>query len=316
MQIEDVVAATRGRPWASAGLPWVEDQLEGLHDRLQRVCHDWQLELEALHEGGVGVPVMDVCTPAGSVVLKLGHGADFAQQCRVLLAAGGDGFVRVLDHDEDLGALLLERLGAPLSVSTPDPVAQTMVLADLTSRTWRLPLTVAPPSPGTTKAHQLQELLARSSLRGGPFEDVLARAGQLAGDLAESPGETVVVHGDPHSLNALARGSTHALIDPDGFRCEPAYDLGVVLRDLAGPLQERAAKEGAAAASAWLVGLAHQVARRHGVDQERVLAWAFVERCTTGAYLHLLGYGDEAEQWLTTARLLLGHEASLGLAGA
>lgn len=316
MQVEDVVAATRARPWAGTGLAWGQQLLDGLAERLEQVCRTWDLRIEGMHDGGVGVPVLDVRSPGGSAVLKLGHGEGFAQQCRILLAADGDGFVRVLDHDADLEALLLERLGAPLATTTPDPVAQTMVLAELTSRTWRLPLTVAPAWPPETKARQLQDLLTTSALRGGPHEAVLARAGELAGQLADSTGEQVVVHGDPHSLNALARGGAHALIDPDGFRCEAAYDLGVVLRDLAGPLQDLARTQGSAAASAWLVDLAGQVSHRHGTDPSRVLAWAFVERCTTGAYLHLLGYADEADQWLTTAALLLGHEASLGLAGA
>lgn len=41
------------------------------------------------------------------------------------------------------------------------------------------------------------------------------------------------------------------------------------------------------------------------MDADRTLAWAFVERCTTGAYLHLLGYADEGEQGLTAAARLL-----------
>ena len=48
----------------------------------------------------------------------------------------------------------------------------------------------------------------------------------------------VVVHGDPHPANALlvrapraGAESGYAFVDPEGFLCEPAYDLGVVLRD-------------------------------------------------------------------------------------
>jgi streptomycin 6-kinase len=47
-----------------------------------------------------------------------------------------------------------------------------------------------------------------------------------------------VVHGDPHPGNALrgvepreGAGPGYVFVDPDGFLADPAYDLGVILRD-------------------------------------------------------------------------------------
>lgn len=43
-------------------------------------------------------------------------------------------------------------------------------------------------------------------------------------------GPIVVVHGDPHPANTLrapdGRGRGWVLVDPDGFRADPAYDAG------------------------------------------------------------------------------------------
>lgn len=309
VQIEDVVAHTLARPWADQA--WVTPVLAGLHERLADVCATWGLTIEGVHEGGVGVPVMAVRTASGvAAALKLGHGEGFAQQCRVLVAAGGVGYVRVLEHDTSethQSALLMERLGESLAHTTPDPAEQTRVLADLAATGWRLPVTLAPEAPAGDKARSLREFLARTPLRGGPHEPVLARADDLAAELERHPDpDVVLVHGDPHSLNALARpGAGHVLIDPDGFRGERAYDLGVVLRDLAGDIDRLDDTEGRGAGARWHEQLARDTAARHGVDPDRTLAWAFVERCTTGAYLHLLGYTDEGQQWLTTAARLL-----------
>lgn len=306
MLIEDIVALTQASPWA--GQPWARAALADLEDRLRAVVDRWGLRLESAHDGGVGVPVLAARTSTGTAAtLKLGIDEHFAQQCRVLVAAEGHGYVRVLAHDDDRDALLMERLGEPLARTTPSPEAQSLVLGDLASRTWRLPLDLAEPAAPGAKAAGLVELLDGHGRHAalGPHEEVVSRARSLAAELERSAGtEQVLVHGDPHSLNALARGGQgeHVLIDPDGFRCEPAYDLGVVLRDHCHEIERLDLAQGPGAGSRWHEGLARRVATRHGVDPERVLAWSYVERVTTGVYLHQLGYGDEAQHWLTTAR--------------
>lgn len=40
------------------------------------------------------------------------------------------------------------------------------------------------------------------------------------------------------------------------------------------------------------------------LDRERVAAWAFVERVTTGVWLGRLGYAEEGASWLATAARL------------
>jgi streptomycin 6-kinase len=55
---------------------------------------------------------------------------------------------------------------------------------------------------------------------------------------ARDASRQVLVHGDPHTENLLrvqnvrpGAETGHVFVDPEGFLCEPEYDLGVVVRD-------------------------------------------------------------------------------------
>lgn len=87
------------------------------------------------------------------------------------------------------------------------------------------------------------------------------------------------------------------LIDPDGFLADPAYDLGVVLRDWCEQL---------------LAGNPLALARRYcqllagetGMDAAAIWEWGFIERVSTGLYMLSLGLNDTAGPLLATAQTL------------
>ncbi|MGP5288993.1 aminoglycoside phosphotransferase family protein [Brachybacterium tyrofermentans] len=336
---EQVVALLRARPWA--GQSWARDLVAAFPDRLDGVLVHWDLVIRHVHLAGAGLPVLEVVrrtgpvgprgsfrAPAGrspggadSFVVKFGGaGADVAQQARILAAADGRGYVRLVAHDGERDAMLLEKLGPMLPQAVPDPVAQTDVLGDLLLQAWEVPLAVGRPVAPSQKARSLLAILdgARAADESGPGADdasgpraadeavVLERARGLALDLIESPSpRQVVVHGDPHPANVLQRGETHVLIDPDGFLCEPEYDLGVALRDHRRIIDELDRAEGCGAGRRWHAALAERLARRVKLDPERTLAWAHLERVTTGVHLGRLGYVEDSEAWLRTARHVL-----------
>src|SRR5690625_842131 len=141
----DVVRLAHSRPWASK--PWSAELLEVFPDRLERAVDRWRLSIERAHLEGAGLPVLEVRARLGSAevpaVVKFdGAGSDLQQQLRVLLAADGTGYVRVLEHDAELGVVLLERLGPTLSRELRDPVSQGDVIAGLLEQAWQLPLQV------------------------------------------------------------------------------------------------------------------------------------------------------------------------------
>lgn len=306
MHPDDVLDLVRARPWS--GAPWARELVGSFPDRLRAVLSRWDLTVVRAFTEGAELPVLQVRgRDVGSAVLKLGvHGSDHAQQVRVLRAADGHGYVRVLDHDEELGATLLERLGPPLHAGASSPEAEVDVLAGLLPVTWDLPSAVGRPFAPSQKAESLLALVDGAlEAPGDRHRPVLESARRLALALVEDPSpRQVVLHGDPHAGNALRRGAEHVLIDPDGFLGEPEYDAGVALRDhqqLLDDLERRETGAGRRRHAA----LGARTAQRLELDPDRITAWAHLERVTTGIHLRSLGWTQDGESWLRTARHLL-----------
>ena len=114
----------------------------------------------------------------------------------------------------------------------------------------------------------------------------------------------MLCHGDPHPGNALQANGIprYKLVDPDGFRCEPEYDVGVTVRDFS---REVLASRDHATARARHDALCDRAAELTGTDPERVRQWAFVERVTTGLYLRWFHDDETAESFLDAATVLL-----------
>jgi streptomycin 6-kinase len=117
--------------------------------------------------------------------------------------------------------------------------------------------------------------------------------------------ECVVVHGDPLPANTLRVLESRSggeggwcLVDPDGFRAEPAYDLGVVVRDWSGRLT-------GADARPVLEGYCTLLANRTGLDEQRIWEWGFLERVSTGLYVTAFGAHEVGRRLLTSAERLL-----------
>lgn len=127
---------------------------------------------------------------------------------RTLVSARGRGYARVLAHDAEQGAVLLERLGPSLDDIGLRAAEQLEVLASTLKDAWSIPVeTVAPWPSSTDKATQLGQLtdeLERPDDRGrwGPALD-LARAWAEDLSVTRSRGRDVVCHGDPHPGNGL-----------------------------------------------------------------------------------------------------------------
>lgn len=270
---------------------------------LHAVCRDWQLTPEAWFAGGAGMPTLAVRTEDGTAaVLKIDRPGGLDVQAHVMTAAQGRGYARVLVWDAPRGALLTERLGDTLGAETASVEAQARMILPVLRRAWEVPLEAGSPFVG--KAAGLLAILADLGPRyGAGCPDVLERATECATTLAASERAEVVCHGDPHAGNVLRRGTEWALIDPDGFVGERAYDLGVVLRDACREIEAAEAAETGSGAHL-LEGACRRLAALTSVDPERVWRWAYVERVTTGLFLRWHGYPDEAAGFLRTAELL------------
>lgn len=101
----------------------------------------------------------------------------------------------------------------------------------------------------------------------------------------------------------------HVFVDADHFRCEPEYDLGVLLREANTELG--AAADPAALLRSWCT----QVADDTGTDPGAVWRWAFLERVTTGLYLYWHDLPGRGEPFPTNA-VRLARQVGAGHASA
>lgn len=124
-------------------------------------------------------------------------------------------------------------------------------------------------------------------------ERVVARALEFAERLSDgfAADRAGVLHGDAAVANLLQvpvpRPGAEAgfvFVDPSTFVGDPAYDLGVALRDWCAELL---AGDAPALARGWCRTLAAAC----GADEVAVWQWGYVERVSTGLYVESLG-GD------------------------
>ncbi|KRF35151.1 aminoglycoside phosphotransferase family protein [Nocardioides sp. Soil805] len=288
-----------------AGAAWHR----GLPDRLLALEDRWGVRMGGPLPGGSASYVCRATTPGGDErVVKVGvPGHDLVAEARVLRAAAGRGYALLHRHDPEHDAVLLEALGPALAQTPGRPERAIGLLADTLREAWRLPIDAVP--PGEDKAVSLRALVTELDERLGRPTDsrvlrtALDHADALAG---HDPASAVVLHGDAHPGNALpvlspreGAPAGYVFVDPDGFRGDPAYDAGVVLRDWCSHLTGPDARTR-------LEGWCDLVAERTGTDPGRVWAWAFLERVSTGLYVTSFGAERVGRPFLATAEHLLG----------
>jgi streptomycin 6-kinase len=269
-----------------------DDWLAGLPDLVGRLERDWEMSVGPAYPDATEAFVAPVTLAEGTpAVLKLliqrGDGRHAAEEITVLRLADGEGCVRLLRHDDESGAMLLERLG-PSMYRVGLPIEQRHeILCRVAMRLWR----PAPDSglpTGAEKATRLAAFIEASWDRLGrpcserAVEVALADAAERAA--AYAPERAVLLHGDVHQWNTLQAGPDWKLVDPDGLLAEPEADLGVLMREdtvelLTGDPWERP----------------RRLAARTGTDPVAIWEWGNLERLSNG--LLSLETGLEQNGW-------------------
>jgi streptomycin 6-kinase len=293
----DVPAVVCEKARALGADAWLDD----LPSLVRALEDDWGLEAGRAFGDATEAYVVEASLVDGTpAVLKLlvPRAADAAKhEITVLRLADGEGCVRLLRSDEARGALLLERLGPSMrELGLPferrlDPLCGTA------ARLWR-PAPGAGLPTGAEKGRWLVDHI--TSLWEALDHPCRERAVDHAVGCAErriaahDDERSVLVHGDVHQWNALrADGDGEAgfkLVDPDGLLAEPAYDLGILMREdpvelLAGDPRERA----------------RHLAARTGLDAEAIWEWGVVERVSTGLLGVQVGLEPVATEMLRAA---------------
>jgi streptomycin 6-kinase len=199
-----------------------------------------------------------------SAVLKLGMPHMEAEhELEGLRFWDGDPTVRLLEADDELGAMLLERCEPGTSLRVLPEPAQDVVIAGLLRRLWRPP---SPPHPfrplSAMTEYWTRETMARAERWPDPG---LVREGlRLFEELPRTAPTEVLLATDLHAGNVLrAEREPWLVIDPKPFVGDPAYDATQHLFNCDARL--RADPERTIQRMADLLG----------VDRERVRLWTF-----------------------------------------
>jgi streptomycin 6-kinase len=246
-------------------------------DQLPRAIRDlerrWSLTLGAPFDGDevscAWVAPVALATGA-SAVLKLGlpH-MEGEHEIQGLRFWNGDPTVRLLDADENVGAMLIERCDPATTLRTVDEAEQDVVIARLLRRLWRRP---APPHPFRPLSSMLalwrEEVLAQSER----WSDAgLVREGvRLFDELPLSAAAGVLLATDLHAGNVLrAQREPWLMIDPKPFVGDPAYDTTQHLLNCRSRLRADPDRT------------IRRFADLAGVDHTRARLWLFARAATT-----------------------------------
>jgi len=261
-----------------ARLAGADEWLRDLPALIESLSASWSITVGETYDDATEALVVAVTTYDGTpAVLKLvvPRAADAAaNEITALRLAGGEGCARLLRSDESVGALLLERLGTPMSKLGWPVAARHEALCDAASRMWRPAPEAALPT-GADKGRWLIDAIVTTweTLDRPCSERAVAQAVDCANSriAAHDDERAVLVHGDVHQWNALRAGDGFKLVDPDGLLTEPEYDMGILMRE--DPEE--------------LIGVddrdrAHWLATRTGLDAQAIWEWGVVERVSTG----------------------------------
>ncbi len=221
IRVPDALAASLGKFFGDAGRAWVRG-LPGL----AAACLDrWALRVDGAPICGAVALVLPVRRGDGTAaVLKLQPvDEETVGEPLALRTWGGDGAVRLLEHDTGSGALLLERLDAGRSLAmVPDDLAALRILRERLAR-----LTAVPAPPGIrhlsgVAAAMLDRVPGALAVVSDPALRRLVRACAAAvAELLPEAGDRLL-HWDLHFHNVLARPGGPDAAGPDAMNPDAA----------------------------------------------------------------------------------------------
>jgi|SRR5579864_4658942 len=298
MELRDKVLsnlAARGQ----AGAAWLRD----LPEVIRRLETDWDIRVGRTFANATEAYVAEAVTTDGAqVALKIPIVglAKADREARVLRAASGRGYVRLLRHDASSGSMLLERLGLQLAQLGRPKDEEVMIICSTLGRAWMQALPELRLPTGAEKASEMASYIASVWLKvGKPCSEktieVAMRFAKARVD-AFDPATAVVSHGDAHAWNTLHDPVTgdYKFVDPDGWFVERAHDLSISMRE--GCAEFLTGNPVALGRSRCAL-----LSRLTGVDSDAIWQWGFIETLVNGLSYLEIGPKENAAQFLSVA---------------
>lgn len=285
------------------------DWLEQLPDILDRCAAKWELRIEGpvaeIKANYVGYATM---ADGRDVVLKVGtpH-RDLETEMAALPVYGGRRMNRLIDHDSDLMAMLLERLNPGTMLSTvDDPIDRARHGGEVIGE-----LVQTDPPVDHTFPHMIERLekacrdsaLCRDPDRARPYLEQLPRVEAMMSVLTSPDEPQRLLHGDCHHFNILfdeARG--WIAIDPKGVVGASCLDVGAFVGNTIDDTTD------VASLRKQLTDTIQALSASMGESEERVYAGAFYDKVAWSART----LKDEPPPWETHSRALLAAFLDVG----
>ncbi|MEI6290156.1 MAG: aminoglycoside phosphotransferase family protein [Chloroflexota bacterium] len=203
-----------------------------LPNLLARAFEKWDLEPGTRMPLSYNYVISAVQSGGIPVVLKAGvPNPEFTSERTSLRIFDGDGCVRLLEYDQELNILLLERLtpGVMLADQADDEAA-AHIACQVMRRLWRSAPVNAPLINLTDWFTELKNVRLKFDGTTGPFPRKLFE--KVESDLPalfSSSTPACLIHGDFHHFNILSSERGWLAIDPKGVIGNPEYDCAPFL---------------------------------------------------------------------------------------
>jgi len=289
-----------------------ETWLNGLDASLATLSARWNLaSLEQLPGGSESLVFSVICDSGKKAVLKLMLPTTdpVRPETLALKLAGGHGYAQLLESADEHDALLLEQLGQPIGELDLSIDQQLPLICSALAESWDAPVDPGL-SSGINKADWLEAHFSNTPKR----LTISPRPELINGCLdylhqrrqAWRPETFCLVHGDAHEHNALLLTNDKAmrkckLVDPDGLLFEPAYDLGILMRNWHEQYQHPQAATIAQKRCELLASIT-------GIDAVAIWQWGVIEIASTGLHLAELNYELLGQAYLDIAETLLSSD--------
>ncbi|MBT2218069.1 phosphotransferase [Virgibacillus dakarensis] len=268
----------------------------------------WKIHMGKSLNGGTEAFVAEVTTEDGvDAILKLmmpqvEGNTVFEQEIEALTIANGAGYVRLLNYDMNHRATLLERLGSPLKDTEYPIKAQVEIICDTLKKSWGKPL---PQDYNLQSSNEIINWFSNfipnlwTELESPCSRQLIDKALVfLESRLSKcSLEKSVLVHGDAHSGNILQDMTksqpSFKFVDPDGLVAEPAYDLGVLMREWLDDLSNNPLENGRKRCLL--------LSELTGVKTQAIWEWGFIQAISTGLFLIKIDQKETGLQMLKVA---------------
>jgi len=269
--------------------------LYNIHYLVNQLEKRWNIKIEGVIDGGSHALV---CLADLDKILKVeipDHSeSSFMASVEALKLADGNGYVKLYEYDIYHRALLLERLGQPLSELNYSVNEQLQLLCSALKQTWQMPLDHIHLNNGSSSIEWFKNYV--DERKGKLDSNVFITFNQYLHLIKESIDESkfVVIHGDGHNNNLLkSNDGRFKFIDPDGIYFEKSYDLGVLMREYIDEYLEDPLNLG--------LSRSRYLCELTGEDEFRIFMWGYLHMVATGLILLEMKQNDLANKMLFIA---------------